>query len=300
MAAIRIGTSAPDFSFVDSAATRSLAQFRGSNVIVAFTHHAQRTQPVLQFLTFEGERVPVVAPTDESVARLYGVNQHPAVFVIDAGGTIAWRHALEDGDSIPQPAVTNWSRREFITVMLAASIAATLASTASVVASTPGAATAGTAEAVNLAFTVNGRPVRLAVDPRVTLLDALRERLRFTGTKKGCDHGQCGACTAHVEGRRVLSCLTLAATVDGKSVLTIEGLARGDALHAMQQAFIDNDGFQCGYCTAGQIMSAVGLLNEPCGASDDDVRECMSGNICRCGAYPGIVAAIQSVRGRQT
>ena len=146
---------------------------------------------------------------------------------------------------------------------------------------------------------VNGTLAHLTVDPRVTLLDALREHLHLTGSKKGCDHGQCGACTVHVEGRRVLSCLTLAATVNGKHVTTIEGLATGGALHPMQQAFIEHDAFQCGYCTSGQIMSAVALLAEDCGANDDDVRERMSGNICRCGAYPGIVAAVQSVRQRR-
>lgn len=143
---------------------------------------------------------------------------------------------------------------------------------------------------------VNGTSRRLELDPRVTLLDALRERIGLTGTKKGCDHGQCGACTVHVAGRRVLSCLTLAAAAQGQEITTIEGLAPDGRLHPMQQAFIDCDGFQCGYCTSGQIMSAVALLNEPCGASDDDVRECMSGNICRCGAYPNIVRAIQDVR----
>src|SRR5215467_5572245 len=149
-------------------------------------------------------------------------------------------------------------------------------------------------------LTVNGEVTRVALDPRTTLLDALREHLGLTGAKKGCDHGQCGACTVHIDGRRMLSCLTLAVAAQGKSITTIEGLARGegegDALHPMQQAFLDHDGFQCGYCTPGQIMSAVALLREPCGPNDDDVRECMSGNLCRCGAYPNIVAAIQTVR----
>jgi xanthine dehydrogenase YagT iron-sulfur-binding subunit len=154
-------------------------------------------------------------------------------------------------------------------------------------------------QTADVALIVNGRALRLAIDPRVTLLDALREHLQLTGTKKGCDHGQCGACTVHVGGRRVLSCLTLAAAVQGQSITTIEGLADGDRLHPVQQAFIDCDGFQCGYCTAGQIMSAVALLQEPCGPDDDDVREHMSGNICRCGAYPGIVAAVQAVRGHR-
>jgi xanthine dehydrogenase YagT iron-sulfur-binding subunit len=130
----------------------------------------------------------------------------------------------------------------------------------------------------------------------VSLLDALREYLAMSGTKKGCDHGQCGACTVLVDGRRVLSCLSLAVMNSGKSITTIEGLASGNELHPMQQAFIEHDAFQCGYCTPGQIVSAVGLLDEPWGPIDDDVREGMSGNICRCGAYPNIVAAVQQVR----
>jgi xanthine dehydrogenase YagT iron-sulfur-binding subunit len=150
---------------------------------------------------------------------------------------------------------------------------------------------------MEMTLLVNGRTLRLSLDPRTTLLDALREHARLTGTKKGCDHGQCGACTVHIEGRRVLSCLTLAAAAQRTRIMTIEGLASGDRLHPMQQAFIDHDGFQCGYCTPGQIMSAVALLNEPWGRSDDEVREAMSGNICRCGAYMGIVAAVQSQRG---
>jgi xanthine dehydrogenase YagT iron-sulfur-binding subunit len=153
---------------------------------------------------------------------------------------------------------------------------------------------------MDVTLVVNGRSSRVSLDPRVTLLDALREQLQLTGTKKGCDHGQCGACTVHVDGRRVLSCLTLAAAVTGKPISTIEGLAQGEQLHPVQQAFIDHDAFQCGYCTPGQIMSAVALLGEPCGLADDDVRECMSGNLCRCGAYQGIVAAVQSVRGRRS
>ncbi len=149
---------------------------------------------------------------------------------------------------------------------------------------------------VDVTCTINGNTTHFHLDPRVTLLDALREWLHLTGAKKGCDHGQCGACTVHLNGRRVLSCLTLAAAVNGKEIITIEGLAQGDALHPIQQAFIDHDAFQCGYCTSGQIMSAVALLGEECGPDDDDVREHMSGNLCRCGAYQGIVAAVQSVR----
>jgi xanthine dehydrogenase YagT iron-sulfur-binding subunit len=146
---------------------------------------------------------------------------------------------------------------------------------------------------------INATSTRLALDTRTTLLDALREHLQLTGAKKGCDHGQCGACTVHIDGRRVLSCLTLAVSAQGKEITTIEGLSAGEGepLHPMQQAFVDHDGFQCGYCTPGQIMSAVALLREPCGLADADVREQMSGNLCRCGAYPNIVAAIQQVRG---
>ncbi|MDY7225669.1 (2Fe-2S)-binding protein [Hyalangium rubrum] len=143
---------------------------------------------------------------------------------------------------------------------------------------------------------VNGQAQTVKVDPRTSLLDALRERMGLTGTKKGCDHGQCGACTVMVDGRRELSCLTLAVMQQGAEVLTVEGLAKGDTLHPLQQAFLEKDAFQCGYCTPGQLMSAVGLMSEPCGAADADVREAMSGNLCRCSAYPNIIAAIQQVR----
>ena len=145
-------------------------------------------------------------------------------------------------------------------------------------------------------LTVNGARQAIAVDVRTTLLDLLRERLHLTGTKKGCDHGQCGACTVHVNGRRVTSCLTLAVIHDGAEITTIEGLGTPDKLHSMQAAFVACDAYQCGYCTSGQIMSAVALLKEPCGPDDADVKELMSGNICRCGAYGNIVAAIQQVR----
>lgn len=150
--------------------------------------------------------------------------------------------------------------------------------------------------AIAFRLRVNGKDVQMLVDPRTTLLDGLRETIRLTGTKKGCDHGQCGACTVHVNGRRINSCLTLAAMHEGDEITTIEGLGQPGNLHPMQAAFVEHDGYQCGYCTSGQIMSAVALLKEPCGTSDGDVKELMSGNICRCGAYPNIVAAIQQVR----
>ncbi len=155
----------------------------------------------------------------------------------------------------------------------------------------------GGGDIVGVTLRVNGKSYPLQIDPRVSLLDALRERLGLTGSKKGCDRGQCGACTVLVNGRRVNSCLTLAVMHQDDQITTIEGLARGEQLHPVQAAFIAHDGFQCGYCTPGQIMSAVGLLSEGQAHSDSEVRELMSGNICRCGAYPNIVAAIQDVRG---
>lgn len=152
--------------------------------------------------------------------------------------------------------------------------------------------------AVPITLRINGSEHQLRIDPRTTLLDCLRENVALTGTKKGCDHGQCGACTVHVNGRRVNSCLTLALLLDGDVITTIEGLGTPDDMHPMQSAFVACDGYQCGYCTSGQIMSAVALLKEPCGPQDADVKEYMSGNICRCGAYANILAAIQQVRGQ--
>jgi xanthine dehydrogenase YagT iron-sulfur-binding subunit len=173
------------------------------------------------------------------------------------------------------------------------------------------------ADAVSMKLNVNGAEKTVQIDTRSSLLDTLRERLDLTGSKKGCDHGQCGACTVIIDGKRQLSCLTLAIMCDGKKITTIEGLANGDQLHPVQQAFLDHDGFQCGYCTPGQICSAVAMLNEAKNGdvsvvtenltaksaglklSDDEIRERMSGNICRCGAYPNIVAAIKEVQGKK-
>jgi xanthine dehydrogenase YagT iron-sulfur-binding subunit len=148
---------------------------------------------------------------------------------------------------------------------------------------------------VTVMLHVNGRARQLQLDRRVTLLDALRDHLDLVGTKKGCDQGACGACTVLLDGKRVLSCLRLAAQCDGREVMTIEGLARDGRLHPLQEAFIRHDGFQCGYCTPGQIMSAVALLEEGRATSDEEIREFMSGNLCRCGAYPNIAAAIREV-----
>ncbi len=160
----------------------------------------------------------------------------------------------------------------------------------------PTSAAGATSDSVNVHLKINGKGYTLDIDPRVTLLDALRERLQLTGSKKGCDHGQCGACTVLVNGRRINSCLSLAVTHEGDEITTIEGLANGEELHPLQSAFIEHDGFQCGYCTPGQICSAAALLKENHANSDDEIREWMSGNICRCGAYPNILAAIKEAK----
>jgi xanthine dehydrogenase YagT iron-sulfur-binding subunit len=192
------------------------------------------------------------------------------------------------------------SRREMVLTTLAAALAVTLSGCKGRpdVAPSPVAtpAPAGGAGDLEIALDVNGKLAKVRVDVRTSLLDALRERMGLTGTKKGCDHGQCGACTVLVDGRRVNSCLMLAVSIEGSKVTTIEGLANGDALHPMQQAFIAEDALQCGYCTPGQIMSALGLVAEGHAKTDDEVREAMSGNVCRCGAYTNIVAAIQKAR----
>src|SRR5271170_7758377 len=205
----------------------------------------------------------------------------------------------QQNDAAPSPLV---SRRFFLSSLGAVGLAATappvLAATATLepVAIEQMAEPAASPGAVPVTLKVNRKSYTLRLDARTTLLDCLRENLNLPGTKKGCDHGQCGACTVHVNGRRVNSCLSFAVMHAGDRITTIEGLGAPDKLHPMQAAFVEHDAYQCGYCTSGQIMSAVALLNEPVGASDDDVREYMSGNICRCGAYPNIVKAIQHVR----
>jgi xanthine dehydrogenase YagT iron-sulfur-binding subunit len=190
------------------------------------------------------------------------------------------------------------SRRSFLATTGTAGIVAAI-DTREVMGQTPPANPPGMNNrhgTVSVTLRINGTEHQLRVDPRTTLLDCLREHVALTGTKKGCDHGQCGACTVHVNDRRVNSCLTLAVMHDGEAITTIEGLGTLDALHPMQAAFVALDAYQCGYCTSGQIMSAVALLKEPCGPDDADVKELMSGNICRCGAYQNIVAAVQQVR----
>ena len=300
-------------------------------------------------LTFadDAAAIPVVTEDDAAVAAAYGVTEGAAVFVLDEAGTVRWRSA----DALPHPdevaralaalapaeesrteesrtdaaPAAGWSRRAFVATLFGASLAVVLAP-GRARASQAGASQADVRDdarndavgralgaAMPVTLHVNGRDLTLQLEPRVSLLDALREYAGLTGTKKGCDHGQCGACTVHVDDRRVLSCLSLAVMQQGKQITTIEGLApvavaqaaapkpeagqSATVLHPMQQAFLTHDGYQCGYCTPGQIMSAVAVVREPWGPDDADVREAMSGNICRCGAYPGIVAAIQEVRG---
>ena len=213
------------------------------------------------------------------------------------------RHLNDSLSSDSPPNVqTGSSRRHFISRLAAISAGLTVAAPLSRSATTTeGTALAGESpdgSLVEINFKVNGHPQKLQVDPRVTLLDAIRDRLDLTGTKKGCDRGACGACTVHINGRRVLSCLTLALMAQGEEITTIEGLAKGDELHPVQAAFIGCDGFQCGYCTPGQIMSAVGCINEGHIRSDTEIQQFMSGNLCRCGAYPNIVDAIKMAAGQ--
>src|SRR3989449_3359643 len=208
-------------------------------------------------------------------------------------------------DDDPQAGPPNPARRTFLlttgSTAAATIVAACVPAQANSVAGHTDSTAAGAGGpniegAVPIMLRINGKDHKLRVDPRTTLLDCLRETVALTGTKKGCDHGQCGACTVHVNGRRVNSCLSLAVMHDGEEITTIEGLGAPDKLHPMQAAFVARDGYQCGYCTSGQIMSAVALLKEPCGPDDAAVKELMSGNICRCGAHANIVAAIQQVR----
>jgi xanthine dehydrogenase YagT iron-sulfur-binding subunit len=199
----------------------------------------------------------------------------------------------------PEQPKSRFSRRSFLSGLGATSF---LAGAAPLVQATPSIAPAPEEAAAldgtdEVTLRVNGKEYRLRnLDPRATLLDTLRERIHLTGTKKGCDHGQCGACTVHVNGRRVNSCLSFALMHEGDEITTIEGLGQPSNLHPMQAAFVEHDGYQCGYCTSGQIMSAVALLKEPIGPTDEDIKHAMAGNICRCGAYTNIVAAVRQVR----
>ena len=260
-----------------------------------------------------------------AVAESFGVRGQRAVFVIDETGHVFWQwssnheevapgevlaalEAMRDGMQSAQPK-SGLSRRSFLAATLAASAVLALAGRGAqarnqneLTPPAPGDARFKSLQSYDVTDTiavqlrVNGQVRTLQIEPRVALLDALREYIGLTGSKKGCDHGQCGACTVHVDGERQLSCLTLAVMAQGREITTIEGLAQGENLHPMQLAFVENDAFQCGYCTPGQIMSAVALQKEGGDKSDAEIREGMSGNLCRCAAYPNIVAAIRQER----
>jgi len=234
-----------------------------------------------------------------------------ALFVLDEKRSLRFAHysdvdaAMTLGDAMtcatramlfpptPVPDRSGASRREFLVLTLIAGFAAAVDESCA----RPRTAASVLREELDVSLNVNKQAHFLRIEPRVSLLDALREELRLTGTKKGCDHGQCGACTVLVDGRRINSCLTLAVMCEGAAITTIEGLGEGEALHPLQAAFVAEDALQCGYCTPGQIMSAAGLLAEGQAHGDDEIRESMSGNLCRCGAYPNIVAAIRRAQG---
>ena len=311
-----VGDVAPDFALAECIGdATTLHELHGEPVLLVLSSpHWDPARDELAAL-YPAARPLVVTEDRSAVAERFGVRDTTALFVIDEHGVVRWRYvvgvdvvpqssverpASDDADGPPTRAMT---RRDFVqaalaaTAVLATALAPKPVRAAVRKAEAPPASLSG---ATPVTLNVNGSSLTLDLEPRVTLLDALRERAGLTGTKKGCDHGQCGACTVHVDGRRVLSCMTFAVMLPPTAkITTIEGLASGDALHPMQQAFITHDGFQCGFCTSGQIMAAAAMVNEPWGSSDDDVREAMSGNICRCGAYPGIVAAVQSVRGKR-
>lgn len=207
----------------------------------------------------------------------------------------------EKNDEKRQPLTPRVTRRFFLSSLGAAGLAATAppllaAAAVSEPAVAEQAESAAPAGAVPVTLKVNGKSYTLRLDPRTTLLDCLRENLNMPGTKKGCDHGQCGACTVHVNGQRVNSCLSFAVMHSADEITTIEGIGQPGNLHPMQAAFVEHDAYQCGYCTSGQIMSAVAVMSEPVGPTDDDVKQAMYGNICRCGAYPNIIAAVQAGR----
>ena len=204
-------------------------------------------------------------------------------------------------DQDPASSLGRLSRRSFLSRMGAAGVTTATAPLAAAAATMELPARRTTASdaipgTIPVTLKVNGESYAVQIDPRATLLDTLRETIHLTGTKKGCDHGQCGACTVHINGRRANSCLALAAMHQNSEITTIEGLGTPEHLHPMQAAFVEHDGYQCGYCTSGQIMSATAMLKEPWGPDEADIKEAMSGNICRCGAYPNIVAAVQAVR----
>ncbi|RYX84376.1 2Fe-2S iron-sulfur cluster binding domain-containing protein [bacterium] len=333
-APLQIGDVIADCSLPDGS---RLSQLRGRPVILAFAPeawnpaHTYQSELFAQILKdFDEGATFIEACTDDwhnfdtesDLAARFGVSGKRALFLIDEVGILRWKievgsneiislgeviTALETLKAKPQNA-GGISRRAFLSASLAAAAVLSLPLSSAqadpqmlkpAVAreQTAPPAPYETAGTIPVTLRVNGQPRKLQLEPRVALLDALREYLHLMGTKKGCDHGQCGACTVHVNGERQLSCLTLAVMNQGKEITTIEGLASGENLHPVQAAFIKNDAFQCGYCTPGQIMSAVALIKEGRARTDAEIREAMSGNLCRCAAYPNIIAAIKEVQG---
>jgi xanthine dehydrogenase YagT iron-sulfur-binding subunit len=270
---------------------------RNVGIIEATVEH----EGLFEIPVFEG------LDSDSQIARAFGVFGKDALILVDEEGYIAYKYQAESGmlppadelmaalASIPK---RNVSRRQFVFTAVATLAAVMLLPKAEAVVLDRPKIVAKSGPAKTYTLNINGRNHQIPADSRITVLNALRDYLGMTGTKKGCDHGQCGACTVHLNGRRVNSCLILAAQAEGASIRTIEGLARGEELHPVQQAFIEHDGFQCGYCTPGQIMSAVACIQEGHTGSPEEIREWMSGNICRCGAYQGILESIQNAKAR--
>jgi xanthine dehydrogenase YagT iron-sulfur-binding subunit len=275
-------------------------------------------------LVFESEHGTWLLPPDDEPRAIehlgrtrYRVDdEEDALFVIDASGAMRFAHCQRAGiadmlasalehatDVMLAQAPLHFTRRAWLTTCVVSGFALAVLSACKQRPSReeprPAARSPEPGE-LDIVLDVNGQKHPLRVEPRVSLLDALRERLGLTGTKKGCDMGQCGACTVHVGGKRVLSCLTLAVSAQGKPITTIEGVAQNGELHPLQRAFCEHDGMQCGFCTPGQIMSGIAILDEKRATDDDAIREQMSGNICRCGAYPNILAAIKAARGGAT
>ncbi|CAN5261131.1 hypothetical protein BH11MYX1_BH11MYX1_52330 [soil metagenome] len=296
-------------SHIEQRALRSHLRGLGAELVVVGAHQAWRIRPDDEIWAL-GE----LAARD--LARTHGINREDAVLVLDSDHQLVFEHR---GPTVDQPQLLasltaateamlrptpiTFTRRGWLATCLVSGFAAVVLASCKQhehhepvtepVVVTP----AAPVNEVDVVLDVNGTERKLRLEPRVSLLDALRERLQLVGTKKGCDAGQCGACTVHLDGNRVLSCLTLAVAAQGKRITTIEGLATGGDLHPLQKAFIAHDGMQCGFCTPGQIMSAAAMIKENRATTDDEVREQMSGNLCRCGAYPNILAAIQAVRG---
>ena len=329
---LQTGDPAPDCTLPDGSALRAL---RGRPVVLAFAPdewnpaHAYQSETFARLAQEFGNQAAFVdAATNEwraldcrgQLAAQFGVAGQRALFLLDEQGIICWRVVVEPGQDVRPGQVLaalaalkaapvaeaggggGLSRRTFVTATLAAAALLLLpgcgsgAASDSAVATPAPEVTYDRQDTLPVTLTINGKKHRLQIEPRVALLDALRENLHLTGTKKGCDHGQCGACTVHVDGQSVLSCLTLAVRSEGREITTIEGLAQGQELHPLQAAFIKHDAFQCGYCTPGQLMAASALLRDQRPRSAAEIREAMSGNLCRCAAYPNIIAALQEVQ----